>query len=706
MVKRETIPAPPPLEPIAPPEEIFAPEIELRLSIGREGVGVEIARPATIACAIVTELAASLPGTRFPLDVSGGVARFRHRRGSLDRLTLEVRAHDVQSYAAPKLRGLLGPRSPKVRVLARPYGAAIGIADVADAEESPKPLRVLAFDLTAHAEGGDLVLCVRHVRGLHLQEPATTLALHAVQSLVNAERRGARFVMPAVPKAISRVLMPEAGARTPDSDHVAFSAITCATDTWILHAFVGAPSAAPSTDAVRANESARLLEAADDALFSRDFDHARRECLEVLARAPAHPEASARIAEIDAHAGGRAEAALALAAGHVRGVLLAETGDRVGARAALVRAAEEDEVPEMAAAAYALAASIASDASESSEWLDRAVARDPASTHVRWARARTRLDLGRIDDAMADIEHLEALARGIAAKHAVWRNAAKMFSTSGMGQRARTLFERALRYAPDEPEALLGLARTLTQEPGMESHLATRGIALALRALEMDLDEETRAEALVLLARALVTHTSDRPAAIARVRDVPAKAHVALEARGLEAKWRAEIGDLVGASLAYARLRDLAEQLESASASTIGMLRDASSFEKTRGNLAAAHAHLSVALRLAPRDASVQIEYRTIGAELAGMKDKPEETNVEELERSYRANPSDDLARSLARALEREGRVPELIGLLLSRLEDASPEKRAKLATEARAILERLAHGEHEALVRDALKTI
>lgn len=716
VVKRETIPAPPPGPAPEEPSEPAASDVELRLSIGRDGVGVELGRPAPLLCATVTELCSSLPGARFPLDVSGGVSRFRHRRGLLERLTVELRCIDARDWIAPRLRGLIGPRTPEVRLLVRPWGAAVGIADAADPEEPPqKPPRVLAFDLTAHASGADVIVCLRRVRGRGLPEPATTLAMAAVSSIFGAlaKRRGSRFVLGALPAALAKALLPEAGARAPSADRVTIATITCATDTWILHAFAGAQNAPPHPEAVRASEAALLLEAVDDALYARDNDRARRLALDVLARAPGHPEACARIAEIDAHAGGRAEAALATLSSavgdtahlaHQRGALLAEIGDRIAARATLARAAESDDVPEMSAAAYVLAASLADDPNEALDWLDRAVGRDPGAAHVRWARAHRRLRFGRIEDAMADIEHLEALARGIAAKHALWRNAAKMFSSSGMGQRARMLFERALRYEPDEPEALLGLGRALTEEPGLEAHLARRGIALVSRALEMPLDEETKAEALVVLARALAAHAQDRPAAIARVRDVPANARVALEARGLEGKWRAEIGDIAGASLAYARLRDLAEARAQASSAAIAMLREAAEFERGQGNLPAAHAHLAAALRLAPRDPVVQAEYRAV----AGLLAHPAEDvlDVEELEKRYRANPTDEnTARALARALEGTRRAHDLVALLLSRVQDAPEDQRARLQDEAREIFTRLekSQPEHAALYRDAL---
>ena len=94
--------------------------------------------------------------TECPLDVSGGVGRFRHRRGELQRLFVEVGARDLERWAAPLLRGLLGPRSPEVWAAVRRGGATIAVVDDASGTATPRGatpgdpesvLRVLAFEL-------------------------------------------------------------------------------------------------------------------------------------------------------------------------------------------------------------------------------------------------------------------------------------------------------------------------------------------------------------------------------------------------------------------------------------------------------------------------------------------------------------------------------------------------------------------------------
>src|SRR6202035_4342520 len=124
---RRAGPTPPP-----PPPDV---DVALRLAIGRDGIGLELAGPPRVGCLLVTDLSATLPGVRFPVDVSGGVPRFRHRRGELQRLEVEVPARAVERWAAPRLRGLVGVRSPDVWVAVESDGATVSVAAETDAED-------------------------------------------------------------------------------------------------------------------------------------------------------------------------------------------------------------------------------------------------------------------------------------------------------------------------------------------------------------------------------------------------------------------------------------------------------------------------------------------------------------------------------------------------------------------------------------------
>src|SRR5262245_40376149 len=64
----------------------------LRLALSRGALGIELDTPFVLGPVVVSELALSLAGIRFPVDLSGGVPRFRHRRGALQRLAIRAKA--------------------------------------------------------------------------------------------------------------------------------------------------------------------------------------------------------------------------------------------------------------------------------------------------------------------------------------------------------------------------------------------------------------------------------------------------------------------------------------------------------------------------------------------------------------------------------------------------------------------------------------
>jgi tetratricopeptide (TPR) repeat protein len=790
--------------------------LSLRLAIGREGIGLELAEPVEIACLRVVELSTTLPGMRFPVDVSGGVTRFRHRRGDLQTLLVEVAARDVERWMAPRLRGLVGTQVPDVWIEVGPARSTVCVAAPMDADESApaagrlgaspasQDTAVVAFDVHALAEGEDVVLVVANARGAGLPEPATAIALGCLDALVGAiaERSGAIFRLRRPAMALARALLPPAGARVPSTDAVRWAALSADAGTWVLHASRGADAAVPTQAALLAREIAALLAPGDDALVRGDLVDARARYLDVLERAPRHPEVAARMVDIDARMPARAEAALATLAesmvrapgagtGIVAGELLAQVGDVDAALATFERAGEAERAPALAARAFELAARTSRDPEAAARWLDRALARSPRSIQARWARVTARLALGRLEDALADVEHLEALARGSRRKYAVWLRAGTAWAAAGLAAQAGAVFERALRYAPDEPGALVGLGVALLHE-GREA----RGVSLLDRALEVARSRgEPEPPILLALARALAERLDDLPTAIAHASAIPASAAEALVARGLEGRWRARLGDLAGAALAFARLRDfaasLAPFLDGASAiEVVALLLEAATFERDRrADPLAAQRHLAAALRLVPHHGEARKAYRDVGALLVrsagalqeshahgeeseeGERDEIESREsppteryalrrpspgvlegqplapfelepaparsavidlalaeeveasdedvvragrVEELTRRLRDNPADDgVADELAALLEDLGRGHELVALFAARLEDATPERRPRLAADARKTFERMAskadasgQAADAVLYRDALSSL
>jgi tetratricopeptide (TPR) repeat protein len=709
--------------------------VALRLAIGKDGVGLELARKATLECVDVVELVVRLPHVKFPFDVTGGVAKFRNKRGELERLALEIDGRRAARWAEPRLRGLVSVGPASVSVVPRRFGASVTVtarSSVADALESTR-VPALAFEVGFLPSEADLIVVVHGARGVNLLAPATALAMRAVAALLGdaARREGSRFVVSRAAARLGRRLLPDAGVRAPGGDDVLVVGSGESDGVLFVQLVRGGAIADVPDEVTRAHETALLAREGDDARFRGDYDEARRLDLVALERAPRHPELAKRIAEIDAHAGGRPEAAtttLREAAheadlGSLLGDLLAEAGDTNGAIAALLRAAERDRSSAVAALLFARAATFAQSPHDALAWLDGAVARAPRIAELRWERARRRLAAGRLADARADYQELETLAQGPRERHQTLRRAADDHRAAGLGAQATTLYERALLYRPDDPVALAGLGAALASEDR-----AARGAALLAHAIETAASRYLQTAWMELeLGRVLGERLGDMPAAVARLRAIPDEAPEAIAARGLEGRFRARIGDTSGASLAFARLRERAGRERAA----VPWLVEAASFESNRGDLEAAQQHAAAALAILPQSPDLLTLHRELGeriAEKMGIRrdvgapapavaapapavtapapapspvlaepapaheaHADDEARVEILTQRLHGDPTNDaVVDELVGLLTRLGRSMELLALLSARLEDAPLERRDELLPRHREVLAKL----------------
>jgi len=728
--------------------------VPLRLSVTRGVLGLELYEPVELDPIRVEELALTLPGLTFPVDLSGGVPVFRHRRGHLVRLELSVDQARLAAWLAPRLRATLqGPA--EVRVWGMEAGLGVGLSG---------PSAALAFELLWVPVDTAVRFVIANARGAGLPGPALAHVLHALDSSLGAraERRGRVVSLPHAARALLRQLLPLAGARVPDVRGVRPGALTCDGDRLEL-AFDEAVLPAPVTEAAcRALELAALTADADDALAEGRLAAARAGYVAALEQAPRHPEVSRLVAEIDLAHGERWESALgllvdagtAIHAGPVAAELLAAVGDREGAREALAAAIARETYGPVAARLGLRLAELSDDMASRMTALDEAVARAPALEDTRWARLEARLALGDVSGAAGDAEHLEAAARGARARHAACRRAATAFAGAGYARQAGQWFERALRYVGDDPFATAGLGRAL-----VAAGRAARGVTLLERAIELGSEQgDGDPDAPLDLARLLANEYRDLPAAIARVRTVTAASSRVVEARALEARWRVALGDLAGASLAHARTRDAIELSLRHDPTWAAWLLDAARFERdVQRDPFAAERHLMVALRVAPQDEAVQRAFREVAAVTARLRrqqfapagaadpavapapgedgaggavaapatpgdvarppaadsrmglappaaEEPDDALAEEvrgeisrLEAAVRAAPDDeDAALRLAELLEREGRDAELFAFVSARLEDSGEAERARwlpIASAAAERLERAANG-------------
>src|SRR5689334_3699776 len=187
----------------------------LRLALSKGHLAIELESSFELGPFVVEELSVLLPDVRFPVDLSGGVAKFRHRRGRLARMVLRADASTLARALAPLFPGLAGERRtlPEVVVAPTAWGAIIGVASAGAA---------VAFDVLAAPMGGDLRLLIDAARGVGLGAPAYLVAARALASALgaNAELRGTAIILRDVARPIARHLLPAAGARAPSIDDV------------------------------------------------------------------------------------------------------------------------------------------------------------------------------------------------------------------------------------------------------------------------------------------------------------------------------------------------------------------------------------------------------------------------------------------------------------------------------------------------------
>ncbi len=614
--------APPPRQAASPsvsaPEEPELGLFPLRLTVARGSLGMELYEPIGLGPFEITGLALTLPGLKFPLDLSGGVTQFRHRRGMLQHLRFKTSTESLAALVAPHAVRVLGELERPVSVWFRPTGICLGVVSGS---------RALAFDVLWAPEGQRARAVVTNARGAGLGAPALGFALRILDGALAgvATRRGRVVFIDRAPARMVSALLPSFGARAPAVTGVGFGSLTVEASELLVELDSEATIGALSVETARALEAAHLAQDADELLVTGDLDAARGSYLEALERAPKHPDLALAVAEIDLCVGGRAEAALGLLvdttqatrAGLAGAELLARVGDITGSREATAATAVSEPFAPVAALGWAQLAEFEPSALDRLDALDRACARAPSLRHLRWKRLQVRVERRDWSGALADAQHLEAASQGARARYEVCLRAARLLSEAGQRAGAGRLFERALRYLPDDPIATAGLARAF-----MESNRPLRAAALLERAVGLsERQGGLDAAALIDLAKVLARQMKDLPSAISRLRQVPAASPQILEARALEGRYRARLGDLSGASLAYAHMREAIELSEQSEPRAKHWLMEAARFEEdSQRDVLAAERHLAQALRIAPHDDALGQRYRQVAKLVADRR--------------------------------------------------------------------------------------
>ncbi len=587
--------------------------VPLRLTVTRGHLGIELYTPLELGPLEVTCLAFSLPGLRFPIDLSGGVPRFRNRRGVFEHLELRTSAASLGAWLEPRLSEIVGRLEQPVSVWVKDQCLSVGLVGTGGA---------LSFDLLWIPTERDARFVVARARGAKLSGPAHGFALRAMDAVLGkwASRRGRVIEVRDPALKVCRALLPGLGTRVPATDAVVMGSIEAELQEYALTLdSTGLPFSLP-VEAVRELELAHAAEAGDDALARGDLDAARRAYVEALNFAPRHPGLSGLLAEIDSTHGGRDQVALGWLSdagleAHTQAVfaeLLARDAQFEPAQQAMTQAAQAESFGPLVSLWWLSLAERDPDWQRKRAALDRAVSAAPSLFEPRWQRFQLRLELFEVQKALADAQHMEAATHGARRRHELCVRVARCFSESGHTRSALHWFERALRYAPDDPVASLGLARSFSKLGKSERALTLMHRAVTLSEQNGNVD----AEALIDLARLLAEQAGDLPAAIVRLGEVPPDSTRKLEALALQADLRSKIGDLAGASLAYARLRDgVARASGKLPREVRTWLFQAARFEEQQcQDVVAAEHHLAVLLRALPQDDGVAEAYRRVAA--------------------------------------------------------------------------------------------
>jgi len=144
---------------------------------------MELYEPIELGPFDVTRLSLTLPNLKFPLDLSGGVPQFRHRRGDLAHATLRTDWLRLARFFERRVGDVIGPLRRPLSVFARPQGIGVGLV----AEHA-----ALAFDLLWVPDERHARFVVSDARGVGLDGAALGFALRALDGVFAGlgERQG------------------------------------------------------------------------------------------------------------------------------------------------------------------------------------------------------------------------------------------------------------------------------------------------------------------------------------------------------------------------------------------------------------------------------------------------------------------------------------------------------------------------------------
>ena len=185
---------------IAPKRPRNQEDVSLRMAIGREGVGIELARSAAVGVRPSPSSRRRFRGFGSPWTCPVGFRGFGIAVARCSRLGSRFR-HALSSAMRPLASAVWSAHAHRMCGCgSRPAGASICVTRAVDPEDDPADLRaapVVAFDVDVIAQESDLLLVVRHARGTGLPAAATAIAIACTSAILGgiARREGAAFLI-------------------------------------------------------------------------------------------------------------------------------------------------------------------------------------------------------------------------------------------------------------------------------------------------------------------------------------------------------------------------------------------------------------------------------------------------------------------------------------------------------------------------------
>ena len=448
------------------------------------GRGLLTARERRLGGIDVKLLELEIPNIAFPFDVTGGADRFKARRCFLRHLVLSLDGETIGRALVRATPALVANGFTEMQAhlregfveLAGRFRFGEAQADftlrAAPILRSPEELGVAFYDPRVYS---------------FLPLPAALLAVYLGRALalpyVDATRAGMWVLRPA--EQFLRTVLPQHGWKIPDASRVQLVTADVARGRVSI---VAGPESDPTerqmtereppAQAVLASEGVIALANAERALARGDVHEAyqlfrdaadegrggrwaRERLLQIGATDPELAFDTRQLAEEAlAEDPKDVQALLALAAMALRERSFGEAANRYGAVAEIAHA-HKDKTDIVAAELAAAAAARPVDPAGALAAYERAAARARDSIPAHRALFELRLVLGDWQGAVSAGERLLRLVTDPQAQAAVHRELGKAHRLHLRDfKQARAHFERALRLAPDDPDALEGLAET------------------------------------------------------------------------------------------------------------------------------------------------------------------------------------------------------------------------------------------------------